>query len=487
MESSLLWLTLLPPLVTIVLVLLTKEVYSSLIIGIIAGIFIIHGVSLASLQLFVEKYLVGSLTSSDNVKIIVFSMCIGGIAHLINKNGGIDGVVSFIERKKRSRKEIQFYAYLLGLFIFFDDYANTLITGNAMRRLFDKYGISREKLAFIVDATSAPITSIAFVTTWIGFELSQVETSMEGLDISVNAYQLFLGSLKFAFYPILMLLFTFLLIRSGKDYGMMKQVEDEVKEKDVEDEQISNSSSKAWRAIFPVTSLIVLTLVLLLKNGFDASGEQSFQFSHLGTYLGKADSFSVLLISAVTVLGMSLLVGGVESLLNQTSISFKDQVEALVEGFKTMLSPVLILILAWCFGGVVKELGTGDYIASLLKDDFPMWVLPVSIFLVGALIAFSTGSSFGTMSILYPVIIPIVWMMMTKQGAENLAWLQVAVASVLGGAVFGDHCSPISDTTIMSSMASEVDHIAHVKTQLPYALFVGGVTVVLLILTPLFF
>lgn len=479
------YLTLLPPILTITLALLTKEVYSSLLIGVLSGVFIIHGVSFDSLQLFLDHYLVGSLSDSNNVKVIIFSMCIGGIAHLINKNGGIEGVVQFIERKQRTRKQIQFYAYFLGLFIFFDDYANTLITGNAMSRLFDKYRISREKLAFIVDSTSAPITSIAFITTWIGFELSQVESSISGLSVGQSAYQLFLGSLKFAFYPILMLLFTFFLIRSGKDFGLMKKVELKIEELPIIDQTDLSGKhieGKAWRAVVPVVLLICTTLVLLLKSGFDASNEASFVFSHLGTYLGKADSFDVLLTSAVSVLAFTLVLGVGESFINRTALSFSKQVDAVLKGFQTMLAPVLILVFAWCFGCVVKELGTASTISLALQDDFPLVLLPVCVFLVGAVIAFSTGSSFGTMSILYPIVLPLVWTLMLQSDTTDLVWVHLVVASVLGGAVFGDHCSPISDTTIMSSMASGVDHLAHVKTQLPYALCVGGVTSVLLVI-----
>ena len=486
------YVTLLPIILVITLALLTKEVYFSLFGGIISGIFIIHGISFDSLYLFLNDYLIGSISAINNIKVIVFSMCIGGIAHLINKNGGINGLVQYIERKKRTKKQIQLYAYFLGLLIFFDDYANTLITGNAMRRLFDRYSISREKLAFIVDATAAPITSIAFITTWIGFELSQIESSIINLNLEVNAYHLFLGSLKFAFYPILMLVFTFLIIKSGKDFGLMKTVENKMNkigslalvQDNVEPIKVS---AKAWRAVVPVVLLISMTLFLLLKNGFDTSLETNFVFTHIGDCLGKADSFVVLLTSSVLVLSLTLLIGGVESFLHKNALSFKAQVEVCIEGFQTMLSPVLILILAWSFGTVVKELGTGTTISLMLHDEFPLVLCPVFIFLVGAMIAFSTGSSFGTMSILYPIVLPLVWALMVQNDTTDLVWIEVSVASVLGGAVFGDHCSPISDTTIMSSMASGVDHLAHVKTQLPYALFVGGLTCVLLFFVPLFF
>ncbi len=201
------YLILLPPIATIVLALWTKEVFSSLLVGIIIGIGLIHGFDFQLLARFLDDYFLTTLANKDNLRVIIFSLCIGGLANLLQYNGGIQGLVQHISRKKRSKRSIELYTYFLGLTVFFDDYANTLITGNAMQRIFDKYQISREKLALVVDTTSAPITSIAFITTWIGFELSQISGPLKTLNPNLNAYEIFIGSLKFAFYPILMLLF----------------------------------------------------------------------------------------------------------------------------------------------------------------------------------------------------------------------------------------------------------------------------------------
>ncbi|MDB4835336.1 hypothetical protein OAH12_01995 [Cyclobacteriaceae bacterium] len=457
------YLILLPPAITITLALWTKEVFSSLLIGIIIGVGIIHGFDLHLFSNFLERNFLPTLANTDHLKVIIFSLSIGGIASLLQHNGGINGLINIIEKKQRTKRSIEFYTYFLGLAIFFDDYANTLITGNAMQKLFDKYKISREKLALIVDTTSAPITSIAFVTTWIGFELSQIETPLANTDLSYSAYDLFLGSLKFAFYPILMLSFIAIIIWFKIDIGSIKNT------KHIPFSSTELQKGNILKLIIPILFLILSTLYFLIETHIN----DNFEWSQVAIYLGKGDPFTSLFYSSLLTLTLMILW--------ETSFkrSLKTQLLHTAVGFKHMFTPVGILILAWMFGQVMKELEVGLLLAQNLQSTTAIIYLPVLVFLISAGISFTTGSSFGTMSIVYPLIIPIMYSL----APNNTHLMELSIASVLGGSVFGDHCSPISDTTIMSSMASGVDHISHVKTQLPYALIIGVVSAVTIFIT----
>ncbi len=456
------YLILIPPIATIVLALWTKEVFSSLLVGIIIGIGLVHGFDLSIFSNLLDKYFLGALVDQDHLKVIIFSLCIGGIASLLQYNGGIQGLIQYISRKERSKRSIELYTYFLGLTVFFDDYANTLITGNAMQRLFDKYKISREKLALIVDTTSAPITSIAFITTWIGFELSQISEPLKTLNAELSAYDLFLGSLKFAFYPILMLLFIFGVIWFQKDIGLIK----EARPKPYRD--IETLPGNIWKLILPILLLISSTLCFLIINGNSSS---EYYWKLIPKYIGDGDPFSALFYSSTLTLVLSLI-------WNRTSnTSLKQDLRYVITGFKHMATPIGILILAWMYGQVMKDLNAGQILSENLNPDLSLIYFPVSIFIFGAIISFTTGSSFSTMGIIYPLVIPIIY----NLAPDNIQLLELSIACVLGGAVFGDHCSPISDTTIMSSMSSGVNHISHVKTQLPYALIAGTFSIAVIV------
>ena len=486
-----LWMSILPPLVAIVAALLLKEVLSSLFLGVLTGTFLMGLYSgsgpLAALSggllRVVDTFIVGALFDADHVKIVVFTLIIGGMVKIITVNGGMRGIVNWLSKKARGPRSGQLMTFLLDLCIFFDDYSNILVVGNTMRPLADKLRISREKLAYIVDSTSAPVVSVAFVTTWIGAELSYIQDGINTLGLEMSSYAVFFKSLAYSFYPILTLSFVLMLIFSGRDYGPMLKAERRVRQTatiTAEESRQEEKPAHAIDAVIPLLVLIIGTVVGLLATGYAPevwSSEGDF-FSKLSATMGAADSYTALLWSSL----LSLLTAIVVTLLRH-KVKFVKVMEESVEGFKSMLNAVVILTMAWSIALVTRDMHTAEFVSQLLLrwSLSPVFV-PAITFVLAGLIGFSTGTSWGTMAILYPLILPASWLLCQEQGMAVEASLPIfynVVASVLAGAVMGDHCSPISDTTIMSSLSSQCDHLQHVSTQMPYALTVGTAALLL--------
>lgn len=498
-----LWLSVLPPLIAIFMALLFREVLSSLFIGIFSGAFIIYiykdgasGIFSAFLAVL-DEYIIKSLNNWDHLAVIIFSMTIGGMVTLISKNGGMQGVVDKISVYAKNARSGQFVTWILGVVIFFDDYANTLVVGNTMRPVTDRLKISREKLSYLVDSTAAPIAAIAFVTTWIGAELGYIKDGVESIsDLNESAYAIFFSSLQYAFYPILTLFFMLMLIWEAKDFGPMYKAEVRSRTSGKVSSENSTSSEAvheevaalnpkvgvkiAWyNAAIPVLVIILGTIYGLLYTGWDAeiwnNSELGFA-KKLSQIIGNANSYLSLLWSSLTALAVAMALT-----LSQRLLNLAETLESITKGFKTMLSAVLILVMAWSLAAVTEDLHTADFIThSLLSFKLsPVWI-PAITFILAAIISFSTGSSWGTMAILYPLILPATWLVCKESNfnyESSLAIFHNVVSCVLAGSVLGDHCSPISDTTILSSLASSCNHIDHVKTQMPYALIVGVVSI----------
>lgn len=518
------WLSILPPLFAIALALIFREVIISLFIGIWAGAFIAGGMRIESLYYMalsffqvVSKYVVEALTDSGHMSVIVFSLLIGGMVALISKNGGMAGVVTRLARFAKSARSSQFVTWLLGVAIFFDDYANTLIVGNTMRPVTDKFRVSREKLAYLVDSTAAPIAAVAFITTWIGAELGYIDSGLRLLHqfpFEMTPYAVFISSLRYAFYPILTLIFVAMVIYLGRDYGPMHAAEVRARSTgrvssaitEAEDEPdmeelgpVQGAPLRWYNAAIPVVLVILVTIYGLLQTGMAATysellesgiavpssswgqvwqsmpalfGEQSSGTSRmLGKVIGNADSYQALLWASLTGVTAAILLT-----VAQRIIKLFDTMHHLTTGFKTMMPALIILTLAWALAATTHELHTADYLTSLLRGSINPHFMPAIIFVLAALIAFSTGSSWSTMAILYPIAIPTTWAVcMAENVAPELALeiLLNVIATVMAASVLGDHCSPISDTTILSSLASDCNHLDHVKTQMPYALTVA--------------
>jgi Na+/H+ antiporter NhaC len=497
-----LWLSIVPPLIAILMALAFKEVISSLFLGIFSGAAIIHfyaqGVAgiFSGLLAVIDTYLLKSLENPDHLSVIIFSLMIGAMVTLISKNGGMQGVVNKISSFARTAKSGQIATYLLGIAVFFDDYANTLIVGNTMRPVSDKLRISREKLSYIVDSTAAPIAAIAFVTTWIGAQLGYIKDSVsviEGYDES--AYSIFMNSLPFAFYPVFTLVFMLILILKAKDFGPMLKAERRARktgrvsesiasDNDEKSEEISSLqpvkgiNPKAYNAILPVLVVIFGTIAGLLYTGRDYeiwNNPELSLFTKISLIIGNANSYKALLWSSMGGLATAILLT-----ISQKIMSLPSTMESMVKGFKAMATAVLILVLAWSLALVTEHLHTADFISGLMiYVDLTPYLVPALTFILAALVAFSTGSSWGTMAIMYPLMLPATWYLCLEKGISpedtQIIFYNV-VSTVLAGSVLGDHCSPISDTTILSSLATSCNHIDHVRTQLPYALTVGLVS-----------
>ncbi len=493
-----LWMSIIPPLLAILIALIFKEVFTALLLGILVGASIISFYQanpfflalLKGMLAVIDTYILHALNNPSHLSIIVFSMLIGAMVSLISANGGMHGVVRFLSRYANSPRSGQFITWLLGIAIFFDDYANTLVVGNTMRPVTDRLKISREKLSYIVDSTAAPIAAIAFVTTWIGAEISYIEDGLKTIGLDESAYHVFLNSLAYSFYPVLALIFILLLIWQKRDYGSMfiAEIKARNNEPDINsgDKDISASGSilniesekaRAVNAVIPVLTIILVTIGGLVYTGLQSNSWNSeLGFSaNLSIIIGSADSYKALLWSSISGVTIALLLT-----LSQRLLSLQKSIDSLVNGFKTMITAILILILAWSLAKVTEDLHTADFITNFLVSiELKPYLLPALTFIVAALVAFSTGSSWSTMAILYPLILPATWLLAKEFQLDYELSMKIfynVVSTVLAGSVLGDHCSPISDTTILSSLASSCRHIDHVKTQLPYALTVGSVS-----------
>lgn len=483
------WVSILPPLLAILIALIIRNVIPALFLGLWFGAMAISGFSLAGaftgmLDAF-QVYLRTAMLGDGRMSIILFSFMIGGMVGIISKNGGMQGVVNAIVPLASNPKRGQAATGLLGLFVFFDDYANALVVGNTMRPVTDRLRISREKLAYLVDSTAAPVSCVALVTTWIGYEVGLIAGAVDLIDgYNEAAYAVFLNSIAYSFYPILAIVFVFIVALSGRDFGPMYEAEvrarttGQLSHPDARVDQTAGASSEiaaadgkpqqAINAALPVLVLVGGVLTGLYVTG---SGDS------LSDIIGSADSGKALMWASL----LGVVVAAALS-ISQGILTLADTVDAWYAGLKSMLFGMIILCMAWALSDVTDVLHTAGYLVGVLGDALNPGLVPTVVFVLSAATAFATGSSWGTMGILMPLVLPLTWAVLQANGMatpENYPIIYSTVACVLAGSVWGDHCSPISDTTILSSMASGSDHVAHVRTQLPYALFVGGVSVLI--------
>jgi Na+/H+ antiporter NhaC len=352
----------------------------------------------------------------------------------------------------------------------------------------DSMRVSRAKLAYIVDSTAAPVACIAIVTTWIGYEIGLIGDSikkMPGLD--AEAYLLFLNTLPYSFYPIMAIAFVFMISASGRDFGPMLAAEraaqqhgsnhaspvDEKSQEAAVIKPVEGKPQRAFNAYIPIGVMVLGVLVGLYVTGMQASTE--IENPGIQDIIGNANSSTALMWASLA----SMMVAALLS-MGQRIMTLEEVVNSWFHGARDMLMAMIILILAWSLGEVTDILKTADFLVSIMGDSIPVFILPAMVFVLAAATAFATGSSWGAMGILFPLAMPLTWAIMVSQGQagpEDMHILYSAVSAILAGAVWGDHCSPISDTTILSSLASGCDHIEHVRTQLPYAMTVGGAAI----------
>lgn len=482
-------LSIIPPLLAIALALIFRQVVISLILGIYSGALFIYGFNpLTAFLRLIDKYVIEAVSDVSHTQIIVFTLLFGGVIGLISRSGGTTGIANSLSKLARTRKSGMIATWLSGLIIFFDDYANALVVGNLMRPITDKLKISREKLSFIVDATSAPVASIFIVSSWIGYEVGLIQDGLEVIGSPLNAYSVFLDTIIFRFYPLAMLVFVFLIAFTKRDFGSMLKAE----RRAVQEGKVSGTSfttaefsekselfgnedkAKWYNGVVPILVLISVTVFGLIFTGIESLNEKRISDYGIRDIISNSNSYLALLWGSFTACVVAALM-----IVAQRLLTLRQTVDAWFAGIRSMFLAVLILTLAWSIGAVTSEIRTADYIISLISDSIDPRFLPVIVFIVCGVTSFATGTSWGTMAIMFPIVIPLsaaVTEMNNYSPADTHIVLIGVVSSVLAGCVWGDHCSPISDTTILSSMASGCDHIDHVRTQLTYAITVGIVT-----------
>ncbi|MEO0557471.1 MAG: Na+/H+ antiporter NhaC family protein [Bacteroidota bacterium] len=492
------WLSLLPALLAIAAALVFRQVIAALFIGVWVGAWIVTGDPVLGwfTGLFdtIETFILNALADSDRAAILIFSMMIGGTVGLIQKNGGTAAIVNVVTRWARSAGRGQFATALLGITVFFDDYANTLIVGGTMRPITDRLRISREKLAYLVDSTAAPVACLAFVTTWIGYEVGLIGDAVAKLPgYDEAAYSIFLGSIPYSFYPILALFFVFSVTLTKRDFGPMLKAERRARETgqlfrpgssaeaaEAESELLeppAEAPKRLINAILPIGVLVFGVLIGLWITGRAAVLEAGKELT-LRNVVGDANSYTAMMWASLASVIVAVLLS-----VGQRILTLTEALDAWFAGMRSMLLAVIILILAWALSNVNDALGTADYLVTVLSGSLDPGIVPFLVFILAAFTAFATGSSWGAMGILMPLVIPLAWGVLEADGLhtseEYRHIIYSTVSAVLAGSVWGDHCSPISDTTILSSLAAQCDHIDHVRTQLPYALAVGMVALFL--------
>ena len=509
--------TLIPPLLALLLAFLTRNVILSLFLGVLSGtwmVAIVSGDLLGSITgAFFNStdYFIGTLADRWDAGIIMQVLVIGALIALITRMGGMRAIADLVVKIAKGPRSAQITMWISSWVIFFDDYANALIIGPIMRPLCDKYRISREKLAYIVDSTAAPVAGIMLISTWIGTELVNIN---EGLAIAgvtgVTAYGIFIDTIPYRFYNIMALFFVFATAFLLRDFGPMLKAEirarttgetinpgsevmetekviDEEKEEIKENYGILKTSKKVtppniWNALIPVGVLIISAVVLFYTNGAAAVGAEALEglsfFEAVREAYSNSDASIVLFQAGLLACIVAIIMGFFEKIF-----TLKDGIETWAHGMKSMLFVCIVLILAWSIGSVIGDLGTAHFLVSNLSDVLPQFIVPALIFIIAAVVSFATGTAYGTMAILLPLCIPlaaaivgITGMEITSSG-DAYVYILMCSSAVLTGAIFGDHSSPISDTSILSSMGAGCSLLDHVITQIVYAVTVGVVVI----------
>ncbi len=482
-------LSLFPPLMAVLLVLISQNVYLGLGGAVLIGASVKVNLAFPAQDISFLKsswhFYTNSLQDSWNLQILAFIPLMMICAHLIIMQGGIQQILNALGKWAKGRKMTQLATIASGTILFFDDYANTMMVGPAMRPLAEKNGISPQKLAFLVDATSAPISGVAVVSTWIGHELGLFRQLSQSLSLNLDEFNMFLDALPFRFYCIMMLMFTLVITFLNRDFGSMLTAEKnylrehhQKKASLVKKEEEEKPQSLFIAFLSSFFPLMMIFLSLLFGLWLDGSGADLlasstqfwfftlFSLEHWKDVLVASDnSITVLLISSLIGFFLTVM-----SCLFLTKIKRKEVVLGILSAIKGSLFPLIILSFSWALKAVCDDLQTGSYIATLLSGVISPFWYTTFVFLISAAISFCIGTSWGTMAILLPTAIPLAYSLdANSYGIITM----VSLAAVLDGSIFGDHCSPLSDTTIMSSISTNCDPLEHVKTQLPYGLFVG--------------
>ena len=486
--------SILPALVAIVLAFWTRNVLVSLGVALLLGCFTIawlDGHTWFSALIWgvgeMGHKFWDSVTDPDKQKVTLFSLLVGATVGIMAVSGGTRGLVNWLTRYARTRRSGMLATWAAGLAVFFDDYANCMIVGSGMRPLADKLKFSREKLAYIVDSTAAPIASLALISTWAGYEVSLMDQGIQDavskgvLEEGMDGYGFFVAGVGYRFYCIFTIFFVFMIANTGRDFGPMLEAEKRAQALDPVADDSEDSSGggvwKAWLAVLPMLTLIGMAFGYLYWSGVQALDAQALAkpdetISYgLMDIFGVGDGYQAMFLASVASVSLAALLA-----LATKSSGLTQTLAAGLEGMGKMVGALLVLILAWSLAGTIGEGGleAGDYLEQALSGKIPVWLFPTLVFVVSAFTAFATGTSFGTMGILVPTVLLMSFSMSTDPALHY-----AASGAVLSGACLGDHCSPISDTTVLSSLGTGCDHIEHVRTQLPYALACGLISILM--------
>ncbi len=493
-------ISILPIIITVALAFITKEVVFSLFVGLFSGLVILEGAfgsgsflaRLGSVFSSLCGSIIDTATNSFHGAIIILCLCIGGMVEVINASGGFAALGKVITRNINTPKRAALMAQLMGMSLFFDDYANSLITGPVMRHITDRQGVSREKLAYIVDSTAAPVAGIAIISSWIAAELSAIESGFEYAGVQGSAYEHFFASIPFCFYNFAALALVLATTLFGKEYGPMLMAERRARagfplrpgSASIAEENATGANLKPgsiWSALLPVLTLIIYAFVGFYISGIKSAVEQGllpenlgFSFYYLSTAFGNADTVRILMEASILASLVALVCAWISGRLSLVS-SFSSW----LSGMSGIMLTAVILVLAWSLSAVVGQLGTAYYLVDLVTLNLPVQLLPMLIFITCCTISFGAGS-FGCMMIVMPIAVPIAYSAVDVSGVSYGDQLIFAsIAAVLSGSIFGDHCSPVTDTTILSSLGAGCDNLDHVKTQLPYALTAAAIVSIL--------
>ena len=449
-------LSLLPPIIAIVLALLTKEVYSSLFVGILSGALIYSNGNVWNMVLTTFDTMISKICDSWNVGILIFLVMLGMMVSLVNKAGGSAAYGRWASKHIKTKAGALVSTSVLGMLIFIDDYFNCLTIGSVMRPVTDQFKISREKLAYIIDSTAAPVCIIAPISSWAA-AVSSIAPEGEGLN-------LFIRSIPYNLYALLTLLCVVVTSVMGLDFGKMRMVELAAASKESEENAAADEAKGAvLDLMLPIGVLIVSCVTAMIYTGGFFDAESGCYHNFVEAFAG-CDASQGLVLGAFVTIVMTMLLYLPRRVLTVTQFT-----DSFVDGFKAMVPAILILTFAWTLSGITNQLGAKIYVAELVRGTASGLanLLPAIIFLIGVGLAFSTGTSWGTFGVLLPIVCAVF---------PSGELMVISVSACLAGAVCGDHCSPISDTTIMASAGADCNHIGHVSTQLPYAMTVAGVS-----------
>ena len=497
-------LGLVPPILTIVLAFITRDVIISLFLGILSGTLIVSGGNPLLALMSLTDRLADSLADGWNIRIFLFCGLLGALVGMLAKTGSAFSFGDWAARKIKTKKESLVFTWIFGLIIFIDDYFNSLTIGTVMRPITDKTKTSRAKLAYILDSTAAPVCILAPISSWVVYVMSVIKDSEGFSELGIKEFSYFINVIPFNIYALFAILMVIVIIFTGRDFGPMKNScrlaedsnilfnEDRYGEPAGNIEQETGSVKTApIDMLFPIIFLIITAVIFFPVSTWISAidGENIKNFREavssipLSAAFNDTDASAALMYAVIATLSVSYIY-----YISKKLLTVKTAAAAILDGLKSMVPALMILTMAWSIGSLIKSspddggLGLSAFLSeAVVNGGFPLWLLPVVVFLISCLISFSTGTSWGTFAIMIPIIMPIAVALGKASGYSGNELLNatlVPIGAVLGGAIFGDHSSPISDTTILSSTGASCPHLEHVATQVPYAVFIAVVAVI---------